>query len=261
LSGIVTGQPDDDPAWPGEELRDALRRLQDPAAIGALMALFAHGANNRLTVILSCLDVLDHAGLADPDLRDAVQLARAASGDLCTDLAVLQASARRSPLQRTSSSLHDLVHAARRLAQWLANRQFVVVAEVPASLYVEAAPGACELAVCRLLQLAQRRGARAVVVRGSEVEVVVRAPERPDLRAGRYCRIDVECPGAELSPVLLRTGGGPGQILARLQDAEGLDFAAVEAFAVSLRGCLIAMADGTAEPRFELYLPSATTRG
>jgi hypothetical protein len=253
----VTRQPDDDPALPGEELRHALGRLQGPAAIGTLMALFAHGANNRLTVILSCLDVLDHAGLSDPDLRDAVQLARAASGDLCNDLAALQASARRSPPQSTSSSLHDLVRAARRLAQWLANRRFVVVAEVPASLYVETGPGACELAICRLLLLAQRRGAQAVVVRGSEVEVVARAPERPDLRAGRYCRIDVECPGAELSPVLLRTTGGPGRILERLQDADGLDFAAVEAFAMSLRGCLIAMADGIATPRFELYLPNA----
>lgn len=256
----MTSKPEDGLALPGEELLDALRRLQDPAAIGVLMALFAHGANNRLTVILSCLDVLSHADLADPDLREAVQLARAASDDLCADLGMLQASACRSPQPRTSSSLHDLVHAARRLVQWLTNRPFVVVAEVPRSLYVEAEPGTCEIAICRLLQLAQTCGAEAVVVRGSDVEVAVRAPDRPDLRPGRYCRIDVECPGAELSPALLRTKGGPGQILNRLQDPDGLDFAAVEAFAVSLRGCLVAMADGIDAPRFELYLPSAATR-
>src|SRR4051794_38935808 len=77
-------------------LGDALRHLHEPAAIGALMTLFAHAANNRLTVILSCLDVLGSPGVPDADLREALELARGASEALTADLADLQAANRRS---------------------------------------------------------------------------------------------------------------------------------------------------------------------
>src|SRR5512144_959412 len=77
------------------EWRDMLRHLQDPAAIGTLMAMFAHAANNRLTVILSCLDVLGATGLAATDAQAALELARGASTELTRELAALQAAMHR----------------------------------------------------------------------------------------------------------------------------------------------------------------------
>jgi hypothetical protein len=237
------------------EWRDMLRHLQDPAAIGALMAMFAHAANNRLTVILSCLDVLGSEGLAATDARAALELAHGASTDLTRELAALQAAMHRNEPERSRIELRDATRAGVRWHETL-GAAIAVEVDVPVGLQVVAEPGVPSLAVLRLLALAQRCEASAVRIHGDMIEFTSRPRDRSALRPGRYARLQFTCSHMRLTPSLLDTRVGPGQGLDRLHDPHGLEFAAVEASAAALRGQLLAHSTPDGD-RFELYLPLA----
>ena len=238
------------------EWRDMLRHLQDPAAIGALMAMFAHAANNRLTVILSCLDVLGAEGPAGPDAQAALELARGASIDLTRELAALQAAMHRSEPERVRVELLDAARAGARWFRVLGGGTVTVEVDVPRGLQVLAEPGVVPLAVLRLLGLAQRCEASAVCIQGDMVEFASRPRARSALRPGRYACLQFACSHMRLTPPLLDTRAGAGHGLDRLHDPHGLEFAAVEATAAGLRGHLLAEATPDGD-RLELCLPLA----
>ena len=72
---------------------------QELAAVGSLTAPFAHTANNRLTVILSCLEMIGDTATPPEDRLKAVALADEAARRLTTDMNALLAAARRQPAQ------------------------------------------------------------------------------------------------------------------------------------------------------------------
>jgi hypothetical protein len=237
-------------------LRNALAAQQDFAAVGSLTAAFAHGANNRLTVILSSLDVIEAAGLPDEDARTAATLANGAALRLADDMRSMLAGVRRHLLQPGVVELHDAVASAQHLFRQLPGAVVHVVADIPAGLTVRADPERLATALLRLLSFAQRRGASSVNLTGSHQRVDVRAAERPLLRKGRYICLDVEMVRGTLTERLVQTSQEPGHVLDRLLDPDGLELAAVEAFAFALRGQLVAQRWSMANPRVQLYLPA-----
>jgi two-component system cell cycle sensor histidine kinase/response regulator CckA len=238
-------------------LRNALAAQQDIAAVGSLTAAFAHGANNRLTVILSSLDVIEAAGLANDDARTAATLANGAALRLADDMRSMLAGARRHLLQPRIVELHDAVASARQLFRQLPGGVLQVVADVPTGLTVRADPERLANALLQLLSFAQRRGASAVNLTGAHRQVEVRGAERTLLRKGSYICLDVEMVRGTLSERLVQTSPEPGHVLDRLLDPDGLELAAVEAFATALRGQLVAQRWSTADPRVQLYLPAS----
>lgn len=237
-------------------LRQALAAQQDIAAVGSLAASFAHGANNRLTVILTSLDVVETAGLPDDDSRKAAALANEAALQLADDLRSLLAGARRRVAQPRLVELQDAIAEAQDLFRQLPGGALPIVADIPAGLTVRADPERLATALMYLLEFARRRGATAVNMTGANMRVDVRSAENPMLRTGRYCCLDVELVRGTLTERLVQPGREPGPALDRLLDPDGLELAAVEAFAHALRGQLVAQRWSMANPRLQLYLPA-----
>ena len=236
-------------------LRNAFAAQQEVAAVGSLTAAFAHGANNRLTVILSALDVIEAAGLPDDDARTAATLANGAALRLADDMRSMLAGVRRHMLQPRVVELHDAVASAQQLFRQL-HGGVQVVADIPLGLTVQVDPERLATALLRLLAFAQRRGSAAVNLTGSHQRVDVRADETPPLRKGLYICLDVEMVRGTLTERLVQASQEPGHVLDRLLDPDGLELAAVEAFAIALRGQLVAQRWSMANPRVQLYLPA-----
>lgn len=240
-------------------LLETLHGIADTAALGSLLRSFAHAGNNRLTVILACLDVLETTGLADEDQRAAVRLALGGARQLADDLALLQAAGRRDTRERQPRSVAAALSQTQRLQDLLGGeRPLSMSFETPPDLTVECEHGRLELALLRLCLFARRREATALHVRGLELELVERDPRRPSLRPGRYCQLEFRFDGATLPAVLCEALAEPGHVSCRLREPDGLEFAAVEAFAAQQRGLARASIDGTTAPVVELILPIAT---
>ena len=233
----------------------AFAAQQDLAAVGSLTALFAHGANNRLTVILSCLDMIGMAGMPAEDTGKAVELANGAARRLAGDMSALLAGARRQVAQPEVVQLRESVRRASNTFKQLPGAELQVLAEVADGLDVLVDPDRVEAAILRVLSFARRRGACAVTLTGEEILIESRPSKRPMLRKGRYGRLDAELVGATLSERLLRIDPEPGHVTDRLLDPDGLELAAVESFVIGLRGQLEMIADSGANPRIRLYLP------
>ena len=237
-------------------LRDALRDLLDGAGVGSLLASVAHAGNNRLTVILSCLDLLAGADIGDEDLRSAIALATGAAQQLANDFSSLLAGVRThaSPVEAV-----DLEWALRRVAvldAFLHGGTFVTGFEGAAGLEVDAERERLVATLLRLCTIARRRGARSIRVGAGRLEVAARTAERPSLRKGRYCRVELEIVGGAWPEQPSHAGAETGHVGERLADADGLDYAAVQAFVAMLRGQVTT----TSEPgsmRVELCLPAA----
>jgi hypothetical protein len=240
-------------------LLETLHGIADTAALGSLLRSFAHAGNNRLTVILACLDVLETTGLDDEDQRAAVRLALGSARQLADDLALLQAAGRRDTRERQPRSVVAALSQAQRLQDLLGDeRSFSMSFEASPDLKVECEHGRLELALLRLCLFARRREATALHVRGVELELVERDPERPSLRPGRYCQLEFRFDGATLPAVLCDALTEPGHVACRLREPDGLEFAAVEAFAAQQRGLARASTAGATAPVVELILPIAT---
>jgi hypothetical protein len=241
-------------------LHEALGATYHAAAVGSLLTSFAHAGNNRLTVILSCLEVLEAAGPGDDDQRAAVRLALEATHKLADDLGALLAGGRGDQRGRERLLVHAAARRALLVRQAFGERTSLpVTLDVPDDLAVDVEPGSLETAVLRLCRFAERRGATALAVRGAAVTIQPRDPLRTALRAGHYCRLEFGLEGAGSLPrALLEPPAEPGHVATRLREPDGLEVAAVEAFAWSLRG--LARAAHPAEsdrPCVELYLPLA----
>lgn len=242
----------------GEDVADAratLRATLDAAAMGALTASVAHAGNNRLTVILSCLDLL-HAGNVDAeDLRLALDLATGAAQQLATDFGRLLANTRRPAMQQESVDLRQALVGAQRLDALLHEGALVVEVDVPDGLRVDLERDALVAALLRILLLARRCGAGAVQVSGDELDVAARTAT---LRKGRYCRLSVELAEVQL-PAALRTAVDPGHVTERLEEPLGLQLAALEAYVGAARGqVLVSEAPDTDATRVEVYLPASS---
>ena len=233
----------------------AFAAQQDLAAVGSLTALFAHGANNRLTVILSCLDMLGMPGIPAEDTGKAVELANGAARRLAVDMSALLAGARRQVAQPEIVHLRESVRRASNTFRQLPGAELQVLAEIAGGLDVLVDPDRVEAAILRVLCFARRRGACAVTLTGEEILIESPSSKRPMLRKGRYARLDAELIGATLSERLLRVSPEPGHVTDRLLDPDGLELAAVESFVIGLRGQLEMVADSGTNPRIRLYLP------
>ena len=237
-------------------LRDTLRDLLDGAGVGSLLASVAHAGNNRLTVILSCLDLLAGADIGDEDLRSAIALATGAAQQLANDFSSLLAGVRTnaSPVEAV-----DLEWALRRVAvldAFLHGGEVVTGFEGASGLEVDVERERLVAALLRLCTIARRRGARSIRIRAGRLEVEARTAERPSLRRGRYCRVEMEIVGAawpaEASPPSVESG----PFLAHLGDADGLEHAAVQAFVAALRGHVVTTI-GPGSTLVELCLPAS----
>jgi hypothetical protein len=226
-------------------LREALKSTASAASLGTLLTSFAHAGNNRLTVILSCLDVIEAAGLDDEDQRTAVRLALGGARQLADDLAALLTGGRRDTRGREPRDVTTALSDGCELHALLGERPLPVSIAVAPGLAVECEPGRLELAVLRLCVLAQRCHAAAVDVRGAELDLQSRDPRWPALRPGRDCKLEFRFNGATLPQLLLETPPEPGHVVGRLREPQGLEFAAVEAFAAALRGVASARASGS----------------
>jgi PAS domain-containing protein len=237
--------------------RKAFAAQQDPAAVGSLTAVFAHGANNRLTVILSCLEMIGTVGLHGEDADHAMELASGAARRLAEDTSALLAGVRRQVPRPETIHLRESVLQASKTFTQLPGLELQVTVHIADSVELYADPDRVEAAILRLLSFARRRGASSVTLTADEVVIEARRSERPRLRKGRYCRLDTELVGATLSERLLRVNPEPGQVTDRLFDPDGLELAAVEGFVVAMRGQLEVHADPGTHPRIRLYLPYA----
>ena len=237
-------------------VRDVLRGALDSAAVGSLVTSLVHSGNNRLTVILSCLDLLDGADVSAEDVRAAIALATGAAQQLATDFSTLLTGVRRRAPQPATVELAPAVQSAIRLDAFLHDSGLQAVSDVPAGLAVEVERGRLEAALLRLWVFGRRRGARAIRVGGRPLEVEARTAARPALRKGRYCCLEVDLVGASLPDLLVHETAEPGHVVERLGDPDGLEYAAVEAFVGSLRGHLTAHAERD-RVRIELYLPAS----
>jgi hypothetical protein len=239
-------------------LREALQGTASAASLGTLLTSFAHAGNNRLTVILACLDVIEAAGLDDEDQRAAVRLALGGARQLADDLGALLTGGRRDTRSREPRDVAAALADGRELHALLGERPLPMSVVVAPGLAVECEPGRLELAVLRLCVLAQRCHAAAVEVRGAELELQARDARWPSLRPGRYCKLEFTFDGATLPDLLLETPAEPGHVVGRLREPQGLEFAAVEAFAVALRGVASARVTGpTVATVVDLVLPLA----
>lgn len=77
------------------------------------------------------------------------------------------------------------------------------------------------------------------------------------LRKGNYGCLNLEFDGKPLPERLLRRSAEPGNVLERLYDEDGLEFAAAENFAIRARGLLVAESPVGAATRLRLYIPRA----
>ena len=253
------GSPSTPPSTASSALIDAVRHLQDPAALGALLPLFAHAANNHLTVMLACLDLLAQAGVGDDELRETVRLARTAGQDLRVDLSALHATSRARSRDVVPVEVSVAVDAAMQLVQLAAGGAPEVDVDSVPGLRAVAEPGALEFAVFRMLWLARRRNGRTrPSLDAARVELRERTPTLRGLRVGNYVRVRLQCRDFEIPLAWQRPTSNAGHVVERLVDPDGLEFAAVEAFAMSARGLFIARDDGTASS-LELYVPCALT--
>jgi hypothetical protein len=251
---LTLAAADDDVA----EARAALRATLDTAAIGSLTASVAHSGNNRLTVILSSLDLVQAGNVDQEDLRRALDLATEAVQQLAADFARLLATVRGPAIRDGSADLGQAFAGARRLDALLHDTALAVDVDVPAGLFVDLTREALVAALLRVLLLARRCGARGVQVSGGAVDVPARTVGPPALRRGRHCRLTLDLAGARLPPAL-RTGPvEAGHVVERLDEPLGLHLAALEACVNSARGQVVVReapdADAT---RVELYLPAS----
>ncbi|HET7204499.1 MAG TPA: hypothetical protein VFI92_14140 [Steroidobacteraceae bacterium] len=207
-------------------------------------------------MILSCLDLLAGADIDDEDLRSAITLATGAAQQLASDFSSLLAGVRRNapPVEAI-----DLEAALRRVAvldSFLHGRTVVTACEVAPGLEVEVEHEHLVAALLRLCTIARRRGARSIRIGAGTLEVEARTADRPSLRKGRYCRVAFEIVGAAWAEQASRAGTEPGHVVGRLGDADGLEYAAVEAFAAALRGH-VATTSGPGSTLIELCLPAS----
>ena len=237
--------------------RKAFAAQQDLAAVGSLTAPFAHGANNRLMVVLSCLDMIGTEGSSSEDSSKAVELANGAARRLADDMSALLAGVRRQLSQPQRLQLSDAVMRARRTFAQLPGPELAIVSKVPAGLEVHVDADRVEEALLRLMSFARRRGASKVAITGAQITIEARTAAPPMLRKGRYCRLELELIGATMTERLLRASPEPGHVTDRLLDPDGLELAAVESFVVGLRGHMLASGGAGESPRVALYLPYA----
>lgn len=239
-------------------LLETLHGIADTAALGSLLRSFAHAGNNRLTVILACLDVLESGGLSEEDQRDAIRLALGGARQLADDLALLQAAGRRDTRERRPRSVAAALSQTQRVLELLGGeRPLRMSFEAAPAVMVECEHGRLELALLRLCLFARRREATELHVRCVELELAERDPQRPALRPGRYCQLEFRFDGATLPAVLCEALAEPGHVACRLREPDGLEFAAVEAFAGQQRGLARASTAGSTGPVVELILPLA----
>lgn len=240
------------------ELRAAIVAMHDQAALGSLAGSFSHGVNNRLTVVLSCLEMLKDSACLDPEAGRAVDLAFDSANRLVGDVRALLAGTHRQPVATQEVVMADAVSAAARTFVAIAGMSPSLRVAVPPGLRVVADFGQLRSALVRLFWLARRREAAAVEVTGFEWSVAARLPDQPMLRKGNYGCLDFGFAGKPLAARLLRPGSEHGNVLDRLLEEDGLEFAAVENFATRARGLLVA--DGAAgdATRLRLYLPRAS---
>lgn len=85
--------------------------------------------------------------------------------------------------------------------------------------------------------------------------------QRPGLRPGSHCRVEVRFEGAGLPEHFTRPLSGPSRVVERLYAEGGLEFAAVEAFALALRGHVEARNHESALAVVELFQPRVDTSG
>jgi hypothetical protein len=235
-------------------LAEALRSELERAALGSLLTTAVHGGNNRLTVILTALDLLRDPRASPEDVQAALGLAAGAARQLADEFGLLLAGARRATEPAVPLDLAEAVQSACRLDALLHDGPLDLQLDLAQDLTVETARARFEATLLQVFVLARRRGASAVRLRSYGLEVAARTAERPALRKGRYSVLEFRLPGVTLPETLQRGGADPVAALGRLSHADGPQVAAVEAYVAALRGQLVVRdeADGTA---LELYLP------
>jgi hypothetical protein len=241
-----------------DDARATLRSTLDTAAIGSLTASVAHAGNNRLTVILSCLDLMQAGNVDEEDLKRALELATGAVQQLAADFARLLATVRGPATQQGAVDLGQAVAGARRLDALLHDTALPVEIDVPAGLLVDLNRETLVAALLRVLLLARRCGARGVHASGGVIDVPARTMGPPALRKGRHCRLSMDLVDARL-PAGLRTGPvEPGHVVERLDEPLGLQLAALEACVNSVRGQVVVREGRDADTTcVELYLPAS----
>ncbi len=230
---------------------------QELAAVGSLTAPFAHTANNRLTVILSCLEMIGDTTTPSEDRLKAVALADEAARRLTTDMNALLAAARRQPAQLRIVELNSVIAQASNIFSHLPGPTIPVASRVPAGIAVQLDPERLQAAVLHLLSFARRRGAAMVALTGTEVVVETRTADRPMLRKGHYGCLDFELVGATVTDHLLRASRRAGNVTDRLLDPDGLELAAAESFMLTVRGQILVSDGPGSSAHITLYLPRA----
>ncbi len=238
----------------GSDITEALRHSLHYATVGTLLAGVVHAANNRLTVVLSCLDVIQAPRLPDEDRRAAVELAQDAARQLADELGILNEAARsrRDPERR--SALGPCLDSALRLAGQLADLTVASDVSGLGRLQVACDPGTLGSVLLRALLFAQQGGATRCEISGAVSVLEARDPAWPGLRAGSYARLEVLMRGASLADPLYEAGAAGGFDARRLLVPGGLELAAIDAHAVARRGRAFVLRSA-GEPVLALFLP------
>ncbi|HEX6570800.1 MAG TPA: hypothetical protein VF055_02180 [Steroidobacteraceae bacterium] len=239
-------------------VRAALRDALDGAAIGSLTASVVHAGNNRLTVILSCLDLLEAAGTGDEDLRLAITLATGAAQQLAADFGRLLAGVTEQSSRAEACDLQQAVDVASRLDAFLHGAGLECDVEVPTGLEAKVERERLVSALLHVFLLARRHGARSLRIRGVSLDVAARSAAQPALSKGRHCRLTFVLVGARLPEALRRVTVEPGHVVERLDEPHGLQLAAVEAFVHGVRGHVTVGDDPDSDgTRIDWYLPAS----
>jgi hypothetical protein len=236
---------------------EMLRGLLDAATVGAAAAAFAHDANNRLTVLLTGLDLLAAPGSDEQTHAAALRLVTGAAHQLADEVQALLAAshARRTPPERVqiAAAVGHVVDALEALV--LAEGPLSFELDVPPGLATEADPGRLELALVHGLRFAYRCGAQGISLRAQALQVPERDPARPWLRRGGYCELRLTMHGASLRDPGLSSETATGDEPPGPEDHAAPEFAAVAAIVQSLRGVARARRLDPATCVLELHLP------
>ena len=239
-------------------VREAMRNALDGAAIGSLTASVVHAGNNRLTVILSCLDLLHAADIDDEDLRLAIKLSTGAAQQLAADFGRLMTGVREQSTRAEACDLQQAVHVASRLDAFLHGAGLECDVEVPTGLEARVERERLVSALLHVFLLARRHAVRSLRIRGASLDVAARTSAQPALSKGRHCRLVFELVGARLPEALRRVTAEPGHVVERLDEPHGLQLATVEAFVHGVRGHVTVVDEPDIDAtRIDWYLPAS----
>jgi signal transduction histidine kinase/ActR/RegA family two-component response regulator len=188
-----------------ERAEAALRQAQRIEAVGQLTGGVAHDFNNLLTVLLGNIDLIEHAGTADPRIGERLLAMRGAAERGARLTAQLLAFARQQPLAPRPVDLNAVVAGMEGLMQSALGRNV----RIRNNLAPDVWPALVDPTQIELVILNLAINARDAMPGGGDLtietaNVHLPAPQRADaLAEGDYVAIRVSDTGIGMTPEVL----------------------------------------------------------